>query len=291
MDLLSLKYFYEISKTLNISYAALNLNVSQPALTKQLKKLETELGSPLYKRTSKGIVLTNAGKLLKDRAEEFLYLENTTKKDILNIANTVAGSLTIACVNNVIRSDLSSAISSFQEKNPKMKLCFRSGDMDYIKYSMRHHLSDISIGYFSTSEERIVRTNLSLELGILMMKDDPLSNTASINVSSLHDLPLYAPKRSTVGNALERSNIEYDDLEILLEFDDPLNYFGLLRKTGIYVLCLKPSTTLLQTNLYDFKPLNPNISATVGLDYNNTQNNPFVNMFIEHLKNSNLLQS
>ncbi len=241
MDLLSLKYFYETASVLNISYAANLLNISQPALTKQLKNLEKELGATLYKRKSKGIILTEAGNLLLDRAEELLHIENITKREILNIDNTLSGSLSIACVNNIIRSDLSSALLSFQEKNPKIKLCFRSGDMDYIKYSMRHNLTDISIGYFGPLEERTIKTNISLELGILMMKDDPLSDNTTINRNLLRELPLYAPKRSTIGNALERNGLDYDDLNILLEFDDPINYIGLLQRLGIYVLCLRPS--------------------------------------------------
>ena len=291
MDLLTLKYFYEITKTLNISHASFNLNISQPALTKQLKNLEKEHGESLYKRTSKGIVLTEAGKLLRERTAELLYIENETKRDILNIENKITGYLNIACVNNIVRHSLSSVISSFQEENPKIKLCFRSGDMDYIKYSMRHKLSDISLGYFPPSEKRIIRTNLSIKLGVLMIKDDPLSGNAFININHLYELPLYAPKKSTIGNVLERNGIDYDDLNILLEFDDILNYYELLQKSGVYALCLKPSKTLLQTGLYDFKPLSPNISATVGIDYNRNEYNPFVNIFIEHLKNSNLLQS
>ena len=89
MNFQDIKYFYEVSKTGNLSYAALNLNVTQPTITKQLKLLSKELGHPLYTRTSKGVVLTNAGKVLLNRAEDLLAIEEAIKKEL----STVRGNM------------------------------------------------------------------------------------------------------------------------------------------------------------------------------------------------------
>ena len=58
------KIFYEVARTGNISRAARELYISQPAVSKSIKKLEESLGVSLIKRSSKGITLTNEGNIL-----------------------------------------------------------------------------------------------------------------------------------------------------------------------------------------------------------------------------------
>lgn len=66
INLNTLNYFYEIANTNNITKASENLNVSQPALTKAIKQLESDLNAKLFIRSKKGVVLTEAGEILYD---------------------------------------------------------------------------------------------------------------------------------------------------------------------------------------------------------------------------------
>ncbi|MBQ6976262.1 MAG: LysR family transcriptional regulator [Selenomonadaceae bacterium] len=70
MEFRVLKYFLAVARTENISRAAVELNISQPALSRQLMDLEDELGVKLFFRNKKRTTLTEAGYLLKKRAEE-----------------------------------------------------------------------------------------------------------------------------------------------------------------------------------------------------------------------------
>ena len=67
MELRQLEYFREIASTGSINEAARHLNMSQPPLSYQIRQLENELNVKLFDRTSKGVTLTEAGKLLYDR--------------------------------------------------------------------------------------------------------------------------------------------------------------------------------------------------------------------------------
>lgn len=58
INLNTLKYFYEIASTRNITKASINLNISQPALTKAIKQLERDLNTTLFNRSKKGVILT-----------------------------------------------------------------------------------------------------------------------------------------------------------------------------------------------------------------------------------------
>ena len=63
MELRQLEYFREIASTGSINEAARHLNMSQPPLSYQIRQLENELNVKLFDRTSKGVTLTEAGKL------------------------------------------------------------------------------------------------------------------------------------------------------------------------------------------------------------------------------------
>ncbi len=87
LNLNTLKYFYEIAETKNITKASSNLNVSQPALTKALKQLERDMNSTLFTRSKKGVTLTTEGELLYDYTKKMFHSLSST----LNIINEAKG--------------------------------------------------------------------------------------------------------------------------------------------------------------------------------------------------------
>jgi LysR family nitrogen assimilation transcriptional regulator len=82
INLRQLRYFAKIAEVGNITRAAEQLNVAQPALGLQIRQLEQELGTELLLRHSRGVVLTTAGRLLLDRAHRILQDVEDTKRDI-----------------------------------------------------------------------------------------------------------------------------------------------------------------------------------------------------------------
>ena len=78
MDIRIMEYFLAITREGNISSAAEALHVSQPALSRQIRDLEEELGVTLFERGSRRIRLTEEGMILKRRAEEMVRLMQIT---------------------------------------------------------------------------------------------------------------------------------------------------------------------------------------------------------------------
>ena len=82
MEIRQLEYFREIATTGSINEAARRLNMSQPPLSYQMKQLEAELNVTLFERTRTGVTLTEAGKLLYERAENLLNFVSSTRQEV-----------------------------------------------------------------------------------------------------------------------------------------------------------------------------------------------------------------
>ena len=91
MEIKDMQAFYAIVEEGNISHAAIRLNVAQPALSRQMKRLETSLGVKLFERGSRRIRLTDAGMLLYSRVKHILGMVDGTMRELIDIGSGVAG--------------------------------------------------------------------------------------------------------------------------------------------------------------------------------------------------------
>lgn len=95
MNLRQLRYFTQTVEAGNITRAAEQLYVAQPALGLQIRQLEEELGVPLLIRHSRGVTATQAGKLLYDRARDVLREVDAIKQEVMAQTGTAAESITL----------------------------------------------------------------------------------------------------------------------------------------------------------------------------------------------------
>jgi len=82
LDLRKLRYFVAVADTLHFGRAADELHIAQPALSRQIRALEHDLGAPLFIRDSHGVVLTDAGRQLQDDAGQLLASAHAVRRRV-----------------------------------------------------------------------------------------------------------------------------------------------------------------------------------------------------------------
>lgn len=127
MDIRQLRYFLAIANEGQITRAAKILNMEQPPLSRQLKLMEQELNVTLFDRSGKGLTLTHAGELLRDKAEQLLYQFNETMKEVKELDSGMQGMLAIGSVVSCI-SLLPPRIDRFRQLYPKVTFKIAEGD-------------------------------------------------------------------------------------------------------------------------------------------------------------------
>ena len=124
MNLLQLEYFLVLAKTENMVETAKNLNVTQPAISAMLKKLETELGLSLFDRHGKSIQLNENGRAFRQSANAILDIAERSKRRSAFFGDSHAEEVLIGCFCS--DAPISSTVDTFLQKQLPIQLQFFS---------------------------------------------------------------------------------------------------------------------------------------------------------------------
>lgn len=116
MDLKQLNYFLTVVNEQQITAAAKKLHMAQPPLSQQMKLLEEELGTQLFKRGPHRIALTDAGRLLARRAQQLLDMADSTTREIADLCQGLRGTLSIGTISSSGSILLSQGLQDFHKE-------------------------------------------------------------------------------------------------------------------------------------------------------------------------------
>lgn len=120
------KIFYEVAKAGNISKAAKELYISQPAISKAIGKLEDSLGLSLFTRSSRGVQLTSEGEILFEHAREAFEALERGEQELRRIQEFDIGHLRIGVSNTLCKYILLPYLKTFIDQYPHMKVTIES---------------------------------------------------------------------------------------------------------------------------------------------------------------------
>ena len=197
IGLKDMRAFFAIVEEGNISHAAQRLGVAQPALSRQMKRLEEKLKCKLFERGSRRIRLTEAGRVLYDRVENILGMVDGTVREITEISTGSKGSIRIGTITTSGAMILPELISEFHKNYPNITFEIWEAEGARVLELLDSHLIEIAI-------TRTQVDNLAYEL--LVLSNEPLvmvmnknsacgKNPDTVNLAELKDSPLIIPLR------------------------------------------------------------------------------------------------
>jgi len=146
MEFHEIRYFLAVSETLNFTRAADMCHVTQPALTRAIKKLEDTLGAgPLINRERGNIRLTEFGQTMKPYFEVSMASLLAAKSKAGGHAKLAASSLSVGLMCTIGPSRLIELFAGFARENPRVEIRLEDGPVDEIEEHLTHGRMDLAI--------------------------------------------------------------------------------------------------------------------------------------------------
>ena len=122
------RVFYAVAKTGNISHAAKELFISQPAISKSISKLEENLGVTLFKRSSRGVTLTIEGQVLFNHVSLAFNTLDRGENELRRIKNFNIGQIRFGASNILCKNILLPYLKDFVRECPHIRILISSQD-------------------------------------------------------------------------------------------------------------------------------------------------------------------
>lgn len=287
MEIRILEYFVEAAREKNISRAAEKLHVSQPAISKQLKMLEDELGTKLFKRSIYQIELTTEGQIFKRRAEDILEMVHKTKMEFETLKNEIAGDIRIGCAESDSIKYLARAIKNIRANYPNINCHIYSGNGEDLYYRLETGLLDFSVTVQNVDVAKYDFIKLpSPDIwGVIMLKDSPLAQKEKITVEDLLDLPLILSREAMNGEYLQWFGKELEKLNIPVTYNLLYNAAVMVAEGLGYAISFDKLVNTDSSGKICFRPLYPELKSELSFIWRKSQKfTPAAELLLNEMK-------
>lgn len=197
MNLKQLEYFVHVAELGSFSKAALVLNIAQPALSRQVRLLETDLRVTLLMRNGRGVVLTEAGKRLFDHSVGILQLVTHVREDIQANRNEPAGRIVVGLPPSMGRLLTLPLVEGFRRTLPKARLAVVEGLSNYLSEWISTGRIDVGLLHNPEPQAALELTPVLDEpLGLVSPADRSAGKKTTVTFADLIRYPLIVPERS-----------------------------------------------------------------------------------------------
>ena len=197
IDLKQLKYFLAVAEEKSFSRAAERLHISQPPLSQQIMKLESELGVRLFTRTTRSFELTVAGKALMVEAAELLAKMRMTIDTIRQIDRGEVGRLRVGIVGSAMWGPIPSMLEQFQSQFPRVTWTIHELGPNDQWEALRNHQIDVGFWREPRIEPEVLKqANLRQDLCfpenvcVAMNEKHPLASQDAIELIDIANEPM-----------------------------------------------------------------------------------------------------
>ncbi|MEL7116528.1 MAG: LysR family transcriptional regulator, partial [Pseudomonadota bacterium] len=174
-----IRYFVAAADLLNFTRAAESCNVTQPALTRAIQKLEEELGGPLFRREGRRMHLTELGRKVHPRFEQALSLTKLAQEEALDFSRMVNAKLDLGCMCTIAPARVMSLIQFFNRKAPQLELCIHEASGRQLVDKLLAGELDVAIVALPVPSEELHAHALFEERYLITFPSSSANGTAS----------------------------------------------------------------------------------------------------------------
>jgi len=194
MNLTYYRNFVEIVESGTISAASRRLLIAQPALSAQLKVLERELGAELLERTARKVVLTDAGRILYEKAKTMLTLQDVVEQEISACVRGSRGTLWLGMSPALPDAFVSNALTAFHREHPEVAFELFEADSSNIIDLLKNGIVEVGLIRTSGEVNALLDTWLTVDerLTAVYRRGNPWITSAvrEVPLKMLRDVPI-----------------------------------------------------------------------------------------------------
>ncbi|GAB6927080.1 selenium metabolism-associated LysR family transcriptional regulator [Paenibacillus sp. JCM 10914] len=199
MNISQLETLITISKTMSFRKAGELLNLTQPAVSAQIKSLEEEFKTVLVDR-SQPVTLTDRGQVFVEHAEQILSIVDELKQRLNDLDQTPQGHIQLGTTTSIAIQILPRVLSYFQDQFPHIKTTIQSMASSQIYHSVENGLIDIGLGYLIERNPNLSTSVLYYDsFELVVSPQHPLAKLSTASIDVLGGIPLILLSRDTVG--------------------------------------------------------------------------------------------
>ncbi len=185
MDLRLLRYFVAVAEERHFGRAAARLHMTQPPLSRAIKRLEADLGAVLLRRSSTGVSLTAAGALLYDDARVLLEQADQARARVAEAGSVI---ITIGTLADSVEEAGTRLAAAFREQNPGVRVRIREADFTDPTAGLRSGLADVALTRAPFDSTGITTYVLRSDpVGVVLRADDPLADRDVLHLRDVSD--------------------------------------------------------------------------------------------------------
>jgi DNA-binding transcriptional LysR family regulator len=208
MELRQLQYFVAVADEGHFTHAAERVLIAQPAISQQIRRLEAELGEPLFDRDRRHVRLTAAGRALLPHARATLAAADRAKAAVRSLSGLLSGQLTVGAFDGAPEHLLATALGRFRRAHPAVGVHAREGYAADLLTAVQQGELDAAITGLPDAAEPppgVQITELAVEpLVVAVGPDHPLARQAGIPLTRLRDEPMV----TLTSDSSQRAHVE-----------------------------------------------------------------------------------
>lgn len=241
-----LKVFYSVAKNLSFTKASQELFVSQPAITKHIRELESLYQTRLFNRLGNKISLTEPGYVLLEHCERILSEYRKLEYDMHLLHNEYSGQLRLGASTTIAQYVLPPILASFTEKYPKIAVSLIDTNSRNIEQALQNHDIDLGMveGVFRLPNLKY-EPFLYDELVPVVSTSCSLAEKDSLTLEELKQIPLVLRERGSgtldaIEMALSEQGMKLSSLHVRMNLGSTESIKSFLRCSccvGIVSLC------------------------------------------------------